>query len=72
MTADGSAIPGAAPAPFPTRLKPMLARLAEKPFSNPDWLFEPKLDGYRAMAFIRRGEVTLRSRNEIDLTDRYP
>ncbi len=71
MTAE-TPVPGEAPAPFPTRLKPMLARLVQKPFSHPDWLFEPKLDGYRALAFVRHGEVTLRSRNENDLTDRYP
>ena len=40
----------------------MLATLVAEPFSNPKWLFEPKLDGFRILAFIRKGEVTLRTR----------
>ena len=58
--------------PFPTRLKPMLANTAEAAFSHPDWLFEPKLDGYRVLAFVREGEATLLSRNGLDLTSRLP
>ena len=41
------------PAPFPAVLKPMQARLTERAFSHPGWLFEPKLDGYRAIAHVR-------------------
>jgi bifunctional non-homologous end joining protein LigD len=59
-------------AAFPARLKPMLARLVEQPFSHPDWLFEPKLDGFRVMAFLRGGGVTLRSRAGLDLTGGFP
>ena len=58
--------------PFPSRMRPMLARLIDAPFSHPEWLFEPKLDGFRALAFLRGGEVKLRSRNRIDLTTRFP
>ena len=50
----------------------MLARLVDEPLSNPDWLFEAKLDGFRALAFIRRGGVSLRSRNNNDLTTHFP
>ena len=57
---------------FPTELKPMMARIAEKPFSNPGWLFEPKLDGFRAVAYVRGGDVTLRSRTGNDLTGHFP
>ena len=60
------------PAPFPKKLRPMLARLIAEPFSHPDWLFEPKLDGFRALAFLRDGDVTLLSRNSTDLTGYYP
>ena len=60
------------PAPFPKKLRPMLARLIAEPFSHPDWLFEPKLDGFRALAFLRDGDVTLLSRNGTDLTGYYP
>ena len=58
--------------PFPTRVKPMLARLVDQPFSHQDWVFEPKLDGYRALAFLSNGKATLRSRTGLDLTDRFP
>lgn len=44
---------------FPATLKPMLAQLVDEPFSDPKWLFEPKLDGFRILAFVRKGEVTL-------------
>ena len=36
------------------------------------WAFEMKWDGIRALATVRDGRVTLRSRNDNDLTDQYP
>ena len=36
------------------------------------WLYELKLDGYRAIAFKRNGDVRLRSRNDKDFNERYP
>lgn len=57
---------------MPTKLTPMLAGTGEAPFSHPDWLFEPKLDGYRVLAFVRDGEVKLRSRRSLDLTPAFP
>src|SRR5581483_3895342 len=50
-------VPGARPAPFPGPIAPMMAAVAERPFSSPDWLFEPKLDGYRVIAAVRGGEA---------------
>ncbi len=32
--------------------QPMMARTAEKPFNDPDWLFEVKWDGIRAIAYV--------------------
>src|SRR5579864_1112356 len=58
--------------PIPTTIHPMLAESIEKPFDDPDWLFEIKWDGYRAIAFIENGKVRLVSRNQNDLTARYP
>ena len=58
--------------PYPKRLKPMMAGSADKAFSHPDWLFEPKLDGYRILAFLKGEQVTLLSRNGLDLTSRLP
>ena len=50
----------------------MLAESIDEPFDGPDWLFEIKWDGYRAIAFIENGKVRLVSRNQNDLTPRYP
>jgi bifunctional non-homologous end joining protein LigD len=58
--------------PMPTAIYPMLATAVEKPFDNPDWLFEIKWDGYRAVALIDNGRVRFVSRNQNDLTGQYP
>jgi ATP-dependent DNA ligase len=31
-----------------------LARF-DSPFEHPDWIFEPKLDGFRAVAYVEGG-----------------
>ncbi|MEX1253932.1 MAG: DNA ligase D [Dehalococcoidia bacterium] len=67
-----AALPGAKKAKFPDKLAPMQATLVEEPFSDPAWLFEPKLDGVRAIAFLRDGEVRLLSRRGLDATAQYP
>jgi bifunctional non-homologous end joining protein LigD len=48
---------------LPKRLQPMLATLADAPFDDQDWVFEDKYDGFRMVAEIERGKVTLYSRN---------
>ncbi len=63
---------GAVKRPMPTAIHPMLATSVEKPFDDPEWLFEIKWDGYRAVAFIAKGKVRLVSRNQNDLTAQYP
>ena len=40
----------------------LLARL-DSPFEHPDWVFEPKLDGSRALAYVEGGACRLVSRN---------
>jgi bifunctional non-homologous end joining protein LigD len=70
-----SAQPGienAPPAPMPHHVRPMLAAGAQKPFNNPDWIFEIKWDGYRAIAETGRKNVLLYSRNQLPLMDRFP
>jgi bifunctional non-homologous end joining protein LigD len=66
------ALPGAEQRPMPTVIHPMLATITAKAFDNPDWLFEIKWDGYRAVAFIEDGRVRLASRSQNDLTAQFP
>ena len=53
-------------------LRPMLATLIDKPFDDPNWIFETKWDGFRLMAEIKDGSASLYSRNLIDLSSKYP
>lgn len=57
---------------MPERLAPMLASLPEGEYSRPGMIYEPKLDGMRALAFINSGRCRLVSRRFIDITDQYP
>ena len=54
-----------------TFIKPMLASIKEKPFDDPDWVFEKKYDGYRSIAVINPSEVNLFSRNEISFNSNF-
>jgi bifunctional non-homologous end joining protein LigD len=49
-----------------------LATLAERPFSDPAWLFEIKYDGVRVLASRRGARVELYGRSGQDTTSRYP
>ena len=49
-----------------------LATLAERPFSDPAWLYEIKYDGVRVLADRRGDRVTLYGRSGQDTTSRYP
>ncbi len=62
---------GAVKRPMPTSIHPMLATSIDDPFDDPEWLFEIKWDGYRAIAFIVEGKVRLVSRNQNDLTAQF-
>src|ERR1019366_3966698 len=64
--------PGAEQKAMPTVIHPMLATPAAKAFDDPDWLFEIKWDGYRAVAFIEDGRSRLVSRSQNDLTAQFP
>ena len=57
---------------MPSAIHPMLATSVDDPFDGPEWLFEIKWDGYRAVAFIENGKLRLVSRNQNELTSRYP
>ncbi|MGC2696509.1 MAG: non-homologous end-joining DNA ligase [Candidatus Angelobacter sp.] len=57
---------------MPREIHPMLATLVEDPFDDPQWLYEVKWDGYRAVAFKKDGNANLVSRNQNDLTGEFP
>ena len=58
--------------PQPAWVDPTLATLVHQTFSDPDWLFEPKLDGERCLVFKQGDSVRLMSRNGKCLGDTYP
>lgn len=57
---------------MPKKLDPMLAEIGEQAQTDPQWLYEPKVDGYRVIAFVQDGTVRLQSRRGIDLTTAFP
>ncbi len=65
-------LPGAVRKSMPAAIHPMLAASVEKPFDDPEWLFEIKWDGYRAVSFLQDGKVRLVSRNQNELTGEFP
>jgi bifunctional non-homologous end joining protein LigD len=64
--------PGGPRESLPKRLQPMLAETGEAPQSDPHWRYEPKLDGYRVIAFVEGKSVRLQSRRGLDLTPFFP
>ena len=58
--------------PMPDFVEPMQATLADRPFSDPDWLFEVKWDGYRVEAVVADGTVRLWTRNRQDAARYFP
>jgi bifunctional non-homologous end joining protein LigD len=60
-------------APFPAKLTPQLATLADGVPASGDWIYEIKLDGYRLMTRIdENGKVTLITRGGHDWTSKMP
>jgi bifunctional non-homologous end joining protein LigD len=57
---------------MPATLAPMLAESGDAVFNRAEWMWEPKLDGYRVLAFIDEHGVKLRSRRGLELADKFP
>ena len=62
---------GAKKQKIPAGIKPMLATLVDEPFDDPDWVYEVKWDGYRALGFVNNGEVELLSRNNKSFNQKF-
>src|ERR1700760_1257336 len=59
--------------PLPEFVPPMMAESTKTPFDSPDWIFEIKLDGYRAVTiFDPAGKPHLWSRNGLALEAKFP
>jgi len=72
--ADGSVsklLKNAPGSKFMTQLTPMLATLVDKPFDHAGWLYEIKWDGYRAVAFMQKDSVELKSRNDKSFNEKF-
>jgi bifunctional non-homologous end joining protein LigD len=59
-------------APVPRWFEPMKAVLTDKPFSDPAWIYERKLDGVRCLAIRDGDEVRLQSRTRREMNGGYP
>jgi bifunctional non-homologous end joining protein LigD len=65
-------VPGGDKRGMPEKLLPMHAEIGDSAFTSSDWMWEPKLDGYRALVFINNAGVSLRSRRGLELGDDFP
>jgi bifunctional non-homologous end joining protein LigD len=60
------------PAPPPRTAGAMKAVLTDERFSDPNWVFERKLDGIRCIAIRADDKLQLLSRNDLSQNSRYP
>lgn len=58
--------------PMPRNIRPMLAQSVAEPFDRPDWFFELKWDGYRAIAEVDGAQVVFYSRRGLSFNQKYP
>ena len=61
-------------APLPELVRPMLATSGElpKPHEDPDWAYEIKWDGVRAVLYIEGGRARVLTRNDREVAATYP
>lgn len=69
--ADEGDVTEGLPVPPLDEITPQLATLDTALPDGDEWVFEPKLDGYRALARLDHGEVELMSRNGTRWTETY-
>ena len=57
---------------IPANIDPMLATLVdETPVDERNWIYEIKWDGYRAIAYLNKGTVDIRSRNNKSFNEKF-
>ncbi len=56
---------------FPENIEPMLATLVNEPFHESGWIYEIKWDGYRALSYINKKNVEIRSRNNKSFNEKF-
>jgi DNA ligase D-like protein (predicted ligase) len=56
----------------PKSAKAMKAVLTDERFSDPDWIYERKLDGIRCIAIRSGRQLRMLSRNDLSMNARYP
>ncbi|MEO6903210.1 MAG: DNA ligase D [Bacteroidia bacterium] len=66
-----SLVDSAPKAKMPIKLIPMLATLVDQPFDKEGWMYEVKWDGYRMLAFVNKGKVELKSRNDKSFNNKF-
>ena len=59
------------PSPQPGFVEPMLASLGSEIPAEGEWFFEMKWDGYRALSYINKDAVNIRSRNNKSFNEKY-
>jgi len=69
---QAEAVLGTPLAVMPGFIDPMTATLADGPFSDPEWIFELKWDGYRVQAHVRDGRVAMYTRRGLDAAEYFP
>jgi bifunctional non-homologous end joining protein LigD len=68
----GPPLPSDLPAAKPRFIDPMKAKLVEKPPTAGNWIYELKFDGIRLIAAKDHKKASLLSRNQNDLSGRFP
>ncbi|PYX89304.1 MAG: DNA ligase D [Acidobacteria bacterium] len=69
---DAARIPGAHAAEMPAEIVPMLALPVGSAPEGPEWLFELKWDGVRALCFITKNGIRMSSRRGNRIEKQYP
>lgn len=52
--------------------RPMLLSEMEKPFNDPEYLFELKFDGIRALVFVEPNKIIIKNKKGDNINNRYP